>query len=207
MPRPDWNDRYATDEVPWDTGRPDENLTDFVASGAVPKEGRAIEIGCGTGTNALWLAKQGLDVVACDVSDCAIERAEAKAHTEPCRFVTLDFLRDPLPEGPFDFAFDRGVFHVFDEMEERVRFAERVASLLRPGAMWASLVGSTEGPPRDHGPPRRSLRDIVDAVEPHLEVVELRRVMFTANIPSPAAGWWFVARSREVAPQPSTRRD
>lgn len=209
MPQPDWNARYATEDAPWDTGEPDEHLTALIARGAVAGT-RAIEIGCGTGTNALWLAEQGLEVLGCDVSALAIERARAKLAKLPpatrCQFVELDFLRDPLPDGRFDLAFDRGVFHVFDEAHDRALFAERVASLLAPGGLWTSLAGSTEGPPREHGPPRRTLRDIADAVEPWLEIVELRRVSFKADIPSPAAAWWFIARARETPAQPSTRR-
>jgi SAM-dependent methyltransferase len=210
MPQPPWEERYATGDAPWDTGEPDEALMALVASGAVPAAGRVFEVGCGTGTNALWLARQGFDVTACDLAPLALERARAKLAAEGlgerCRFVELDFLYAPLPPGPFDLVFDRGVLHVFDEAAERSRFAERVASLLAPGRSWASLAGSTEGPPRDHGPPRRSLRDLADAVEPWLEVIEVRRVMFVANIPSPAAGWWFVARARDTPAQPSTRR-
>lgn len=210
MPNPDWNERYAKDDAPWDTGEPDDNLKALLDRGVVTT-GRALEIGCGTGTNALWLAERGFDVTACDISKLAIDQARAKLEERDlendCHFLTLDFLKDPLPEGPFDLAFDRGVLHVFDEPQDRARFAERLASLLRPGAHWASLIGSTEGPPRDHGPPRRSLRDIADAVEPHLEIVEVSKVHFHANIPSPAAGWWLLARARQVQAQPSTRRD
>src|SRR5690606_28822830 len=78
MSQPDWNERYASGDVPWDTGEPDELLVGLVASGAVAPRSRAVEIGCGTGTNALWLARQGFDVVACDISKLAIERARAK---------------------------------------------------------------------------------------------------------------------------------
>ena len=52
----------------------------------------------------------------------------------------LDFLADPLPDERFALAFDRGVLHVFDEGPVRARFAERIASLLTPGGLWASLA-------------------------------------------------------------------
>lgn len=215
MPERDWNTHYAENETPWDTGAPDELLVGLVEENERFKaEGhRAIEIGCGTGTNARWLAARGFDVVACDVAPLAIERARAgladlsSEAAARCRFHLLDFLQDDLPEGfgdPFDLAFDRGVFHVFDDPAQRRHFAERLSALLRPGALWASLIGSTEGPPRDHGPPRRSVRDIANAVEPSLEIVELRSHAFTANIPSEAAAWWMVARAREIPAQPST---
>ena len=81
-----------------------------------------------------------------------------------------------------------------------------LATVLEPGGRWLSLAGSTEGPAREHGPPRRSARDLVMAVEPHLELVDLRSVAFAARLPSPARAWLMLARRREVAAQPSTKR-
>src|SRR5439155_1652818 len=49
----DWNARYAEGNLPWDTGAPDEHLVASVRAGVVTP-GRTLEIGCGTGTNALW---------------------------------------------------------------------------------------------------------------------------------------------------------
>lgn len=205
MPRPDWDSRYAEGgELPWDVGTPDDHLVSLIGSGAV-KPCRAIEVGCGTGTNALWLGQQGFDVVGVDLSPRAIERARAKAgDPAPCRFEALDFLHAAPPDGPYGFAFDRGCLHVFDDPADRARFASRIAALLAPGGLWLSLIGSTEGGPRDSGPPRRTARDVVDALEPSLEIRELRAVEFTTtNSESPAA-WYCLARRRRVPASPST---
>jgi len=92
-----------------------------------------------------------------------------------------DFLAEAVPGGPFELAFDRGCLHTLDEAAARARFAEAPAGLLVPGGLWLSLIGSTEGPPRDVGPPRRSARDVVAAIEPALEVVELRATVVDLN--------------------------
>ncbi len=202
---PDWNESYAQDFLPWDTGRPDPLLTKFVESGRVTP-GRALEVGCGTGTNALWLAGRGFDVLGVDVAPLAVEKARAKqAGAKGCRFENLDFLTAP-PPGPFDFVFDRGCFHVFDEAEQRERFAARVAGLLGPDGMWLSLIGSTEGAPREVGPPRRRAIDVLAAIEPVLELVELRTDTFQTQTES-AMAWFCLSRQRKVPAQPSTRRD
>ncbi|HKI85746.1 MAG TPA: methyltransferase domain-containing protein [Thermoanaerobaculia bacterium] len=208
MPQRDWNETYASDDLPWDTGRPDPHLVELVTSGEVPA-GRALEIGCGTGTNALWLASRGFEVVAVDVAPRAVERARAKAADSKGEvgFEVANVLTDPLPAGPFDFVFDRGCLHLFDEAAERARFAARVAEALSPKGLWASLVGSTEGPARDYGPPRRSAREIATAIEPSLEILELKAVQFDAKLPGPAAAWLCLSRRRAVPAQPSTRRD
>ena len=197
-----WDESYAAGELPWDTGEPEPLLVEFVSSGGV-RPARTLEIGAGTGTNSLWLAERGFEVLGVDVAPHAIERATAKLNgrASPCRFATLDFLAGAAEGGPFEFIFDRGCFHVFDEPEEREHFAARVASQLSPGGLWLSLIGSTEGPPREIGPPRRSGRDVVLAIEPALEIIELRSAEFRGH---GAPAWFCLSRRRRIPAQPST---
>lgn len=205
MPHPSWNESYASGQLPWDTGQPEPLLVEFVTSGAV-KPCPTLEIGAGTGTNAIWLAERGFEVFGVDVSLLAIERAHAKMGRRAlrCRFVTWDFLATPPPGGPFQFVFDRGCFHVFDEPGERQRFAAQVAAALRPGGLWLSLIGSTEGPPREVGPPRRSAQEITLAIEPVLEIVELRSAEFREHNTN---AWFCLSRQRKIPAQPSTRHE
>jgi hypothetical protein len=121
-----------------------------------------------------------------------------------CRFKTLDFLAMSPPDGPFHFVFDRGCLHVFDESEERSRFTAHVAAALASGGLWLSLIGSTEGPPREMGPPRRSAREVSLAIEPALEIFELRSVAFRGY---EAKAWFCLSRQRTMPAQPSTRHD
>jgi SAM-dependent methyltransferase len=205
MPHRAWNESYASGELPWDTGEPEPLLIDFINSGGAAP-GRTLEVGTGTGTNAIWLAERGFDVLGIDVSPLAIERAIAKMDGRNlcCRFATLDFLAAPVADGPFQFIFDRGCFHVFDEPEERERFAAHVAASLMPGGLWLSLIGSTEGAPREVGPPRRSAREIVRAMEPAVEIVELRSAEFRSH---GAKAWFCLSRQRMTPAQPSTQHD
>src|SRR5262249_47045694 len=138
MPHPPWNERYATGELPWDTGTPDPLLVGLIESGRIPP-GRTLEVGAGTGTNAIWLAERGFDVLGVDLAPLAVEQANAKrkpAGTPRCRFETLDFMTATPAGGPFDFVFDRGCLHIFDGADERARFAARVADLLVPNGTW-----------------------------------------------------------------------
>jgi SAM-dependent methyltransferase len=205
MPHPSWNESYASGELPWDTGQPEPLLVEFVASSSV-KPSPALEIGAGTGTNAIWMAERGFDVLGVDVSPLAVERARAKMEGRAlrCRFAALDFLAATPPGGPFQFVFDRGCFHVFDEPDERQRFAARVAATLAPGGLWLSLIGSTEGSPREVGPPRRSAVEVALVIEPALEIVELRSAEFHG---SNAKAWFCLSRQRITPAQPSTRHD
>jgi len=99
---------------------------------------------------------------------------------------------------------DREYFHVFDEPDERCRFAEQAARALVTGGLWLSLIGSTEGPPGIVGPPRRSAREVTLAIEPAVEVVELRSAEFRGHN---AKAWLCLSRQRAVLAQPSTPGD
>lgn len=205
MPHRCWNESYASGELPWDTGEPEPLLVEFVTAGRV-RPTQTLEIGAGTGTNALWLAERGFDVLGIDVAPLAVERATAKLNGRAlrCRFAALDFLAGTPEGGPFSFIFDRGCFHVFDEPEERARFAAQVAAAIAPGGIWLSMIGSTEGPQREVGPPRRSAREVTLAIEPALEIVELRSAEFRGH---GAPAWFCLSRERAIPAQPSTRHE
>ena len=194
-----WDQRYADGDLPWDSGKPDVHLREVIKRHGI-EAGKALEIGCGTGTNTIWLAQQGFEMTVQDLAPNAIAKAKAKvtAAGVQCKFFVGDFLVDEIPGGPFQFVYDRGVFHVFDAAEERSLFASRVAKLLTPGGMWHSLIGSTDGPPRDTGPPRRSATEIVVAMEPHFEILELTSTTFDQGDHSHARAWVLVARKREA---------
>jgi len=122
-------------------------------------------------------------------------------------FEVRDFLAGGPLQGSFQLVFDRGCFHVFDEQAQQTAFASRVASVLGPNGVWLSLIGSTEGPAREIGPPRRSALDIVSAVEPYLELATLRAIEFSpipGETASPKA-WLCLWRRRATPAQPSTR--
>ena len=100
MPRPsdvDWDDNYKEGDTPWDSGFTEAMLVEAVESALLKPQGRTLEIGCGTGTNALYLAKAGFDVVAVDLSDTAIEKAKSRNSHPKIRYEVVDILTDPLP--------------------------------------------------------------------------------------------------------------
>src|SRR6185436_13243894 len=134
----------------------------------------------------------------------AVNKAREKARGR-CRFETVDFLSEAPPGGPFQFVFDRGCFHTFDEDHERAQFAQNVAAALVDGGTWLSLIGSTEGPPRDVGPPRRSAREVITAIEPTLEILQFRSGEFGVNGEQLNA-WVCLSRKRTIPAQPSTHR-
>jgi SAM-dependent methyltransferase len=98
--------------------------------------GRALDLGCGTGTNAIALAQRGWDVTAIDFSSTALNRARRKARQSHAlvRFLQRDVTRLDDLAGPFDFALDLGCFHGL-AASSRAGYVANLARLLRPGAV------------------------------------------------------------------------
>jgi cyclopropane fatty-acyl-phospholipid synthase-like methyltransferase len=196
-----WDKRYVEGELPWDSDKPDVHLAGAIAAHSI-KPGKALEIGCGTGTNSIWLAQHGFEVTGMDISQTAIAKAKEKASAAGvnCHLHVGDFMVEQVPGAPFDFVYDRGCLHVFQGHEELSRFASRVGAVLASEGMWHSLIGSTDGPPRDTGPPRHSATEIVAAVEPHFEILELRSTTFDNESHRHVRAWVLVARRRVFHP-------
>ena len=192
-----WERRYTVSDIPWDTGKPDPFLEAYFQN-LKDKPLKILEIGCGTGTNALWLTQQGCKVVALDLSPTAVAIAQAKIDSAgvECRVLAADFLKDPIEDGPFDLIYDRAVFHIFETEEERERFAKRAAGLLGEDGVWFSLLGSTDGPPRDTGPPRRSAQEITASIEPFFEILSLQATYFDEEGHPGAKAWTLSAKRR-----------
>jgi SAM-dependent methyltransferase len=159
---------------------------------------KALEVGCGTGDNAIWLAQRGFNVLAVDAAPIAIERAKSKAANADvkCTFQVLDILQTHVEGGPFRFAFDRGFLHIIDSNETRQRFAESLSGYLDESGLWLSLLGNADEVRRGPGPPQRTARDIVNAVEPYFEVLSLASSHFESSFPQPPRAWVCLMRKR-----------
>ncbi|MBN1442705.1 MAG: class I SAM-dependent methyltransferase [Planctomycetes bacterium] len=148
-----WDLPYRRDRTPgWDVGRPSSHLVEAVKEGKL-RPGRAIEFGCGTGTNAIYLAGEGFDVTAVDVAPTAlaIAREEAEKAGVKVRWMVADVLSLPAME-PFDLIFDRGCYHHVRQYNA-AGYVEAARRLSKPGTLILLLAGSDQragggGPPR-----------------------------------------------------------
>jgi 2-polyprenyl-3-methyl-5-hydroxy-6-metoxy-1,4-benzoquinol methylase len=170
-----WQQRYLEKDTPWDRGEVNPNIRDFISRIAFPGA-EVIEVGCGTGTHSVWMASCGLQVTGIDIAPFAIEKARKRANDAgvSCNFIAGDFFQAGVEESRYDAALDLGCFHVFDEPRQRLEFARKLSRLLKPGALWLTLVANADVPPRESGPPVRSAADIVYAVEPWFEILSLQ---------------------------------
>jgi SAM-dependent methyltransferase len=134
---------YRSGVPPWDIGRPQPALVQLAEKGEI--EGSVIDVGCGTGENALYLASRGLSVVGVDAAPTAISRAREKAVRGglDVAFEVADALDLSTLGRTFDVAVDCGLFHVFSD-PDRVRFVRSLGGILRPGSRYFMLCFSDE---------------------------------------------------------------
>lgn len=189
---------YKKGFMPWAHSKPDFNLVEMVNQWPI-KPCRALEVGCGTGTDSIWLSKNGFDMTAFDVSPIAIEMAKKKAEKSKadCHFKVFDFLNNSLNNSYFDFVFDRGYFHSYNSATVRKKVAGKIAKQLNQGGYWLSLIGSCDSAPRDTGPPMRSAKEIISAVEPYFEIQILKKSIFGSENEKPANNWVCLLKKRD----------
>ena len=193
----DYEERYQTGNTPWDHGMPDGNLIAWVKRRPI-EPCNVLDIGCGTGENSIWLARQGFAATGCDISKTAIARAKDKAVAAKveCAFHTADFMEDRLSELPFDFAVDRGCLHCIEGEADRQRFAENVADHLTEAGLWLSLIGHADEPEREVGPPQLTAVEVATAVEPCFEILSLESGYFGSDQDDPPRAWICLMRKR-----------
>lgn len=135
-----WDERYAGSELVWGTGP-----NTFVAAeleGVHP--GRALDVACGEGRNAIWLATRGWQATGVDFSATGIARAEQLAAdagvADRTDFVVGDVVTGPLPAGPFDAVI---LAYVQLPAEQRRAAMRLAAQVLAPGGVLLVVAHDT----------------------------------------------------------------
>jgi SAM-dependent methyltransferase len=147
----DWDQRYATTELVWGAG-PNRFLVAEIGS---LSPGRALDLGCGEGRNAIWLAERGWRVTGVDFSEIGLEKARRLAVD---RGVEVSWVRADL----FDYEPDRGAFELVIVMylqllaDQVSAIIKRASAALAPGGtllvVGHDLLNLTEG----YGGPQRA---------------------------------------------------
>jgi SAM-dependent methyltransferase len=184
-----WESSYRRSRTPgWDVGRPASELKRAVEEGAI-RPGRALVLGCGGGTNAIYLAGKGFEVTGVDVAPSALTLAEerARAANVRVRWLVADVLAVP-DIGPFDFIFDRGCYHHVRRYNA-AGFAAMVTRLSRPETHFLLLAGNANEP-RPGGPPRVEETDIVNDFARTWDIVWLKEIRFDSRNPGARRGAW-----------------
>ena len=152
-----WDASYQGGPAPWDVGRPQPAVVRLASEGGFT--GAVLDVGCGTGDNALHIAALGLAVLGVDVAETALAMARAKA-TEPgldVEFATADAFHLERLGRTFETVLDSGMFHTCNG-DERPRYVASLASATGRGGTLYVLCFSDAGP--DPGPHPVSSADL-----------------------------------------------
>jgi SAM-dependent methyltransferase len=123
----------------WDTGETPPEVQEAFKEGEIPP-GPALDLGCGTGTNVIFMAKQGREAYGLDFVPVAVDKARLKAQEAGvngrARFLVADVTRlDKIDLPQCGFALDMGCFHGLSP-DGRRRYAEGLAKILAPGGRY-----------------------------------------------------------------------
>ena len=187
-PRRDFDQSYRDGSAPWDIGRAQPAVVRLAEAGAIV--GDVVDLGCGTGENALYLAGLGRRVLGVDASPEAIGLARAKAAERglDARFVVGDALDLGRLRRRFETGLDCGLFHVLGD-EDRPRYVRSLEEVLSAGSTLHLLCFSDEEPPGP-GPRRIAQHEIGDAFRSIFALTRVRPGRFESTIhPGGARAW------------------
>jgi SAM-dependent methyltransferase len=194
----EWDRKYRCANPPWESGKPSSELQRVVAEWGI-RPCPALELGCGTGRSAVWLAEQGFEVLGVDLSRLAIQRAREHPGRDGVhlRFLAADLLDFWRLGGPYPFFFDRGCYHAV-RLFEGGGYFRTLEQVLAPGALGLVLMGNAAEPEEEEvGPPVLEEREVWQDFECLFEILVLRPFRFD---PTPSGkrylGWSCLVQRR-----------
>ena len=199
----DWNQRYIDESTPWDSGEPSKELTRALDQKLI-EPCRVLELGCGTGTNAIFLARAGFSVTAVDLSEEALRQARSKAEAAgvDIEFIQADVTALPDLGEAFPFVFDRGTYHVVRELN-LAGFIETISKVVAPGGIYLVMTGNAnERVHKEDGPPKVRAHELCRELEGEsfdllrMEETVFHKVQIDGRVFEPLA-WVAVFRRRE----------
>jgi SAM-dependent methyltransferase len=191
------------DQLPWFEPGPSVGVQRAVDEGFLPEGGEVLDVGCGAGSNVLFLAGRGYRVHGIDLSPGAVAAARSRA---ALAHLTVDIqegdaLALSFPDASLDALIDNGCFHTLP-LSRRERYAEEVYRVLRVrGSFVLSWVAREHTGSR--GPPHRpSLAEVTALLESRFLFV---RTGFHPSSEEGEPPTYFALLSRRSAPYPPPR--
>ncbi len=196
----------SLENIPWNIEAPPDALIELVKSEKV-KPCKTIDLGCGAGNYAIYLASIGFDVTGVDISPTAIKLAKenAKKKGVKSKFLVADVLGN-LNEvtETFDFAYDWELLHhIFPE--ERKKYVENVHKILNPRGKYLSVCFN-EKDPQFGGSEKyvetrigtilylSSVEELRDLFEPYFNIKELKTIEIRGKSVTHLANYAFMEK-------------
>lgn len=192
---PDWDALYRLGSPSWEKSGPAEELVRIISQERLIEPCTTLELGCGSGADAVCLAQHRFEVTAVDCSPLALERAHLRAEQAgaPVRFVLDDVFEFARDEGPFDLVYDAGFYHSVREYDLD-KLLDMLWRVTQPGSLYLALVGAA-GERAKGGPPQVAKDDIRDELGRLFDFVHMREFRFqSVNRPEGYRGWSCLMR-------------
>ncbi|MCH8909077.1 MAG: class I SAM-dependent methyltransferase [Candidatus Heimdallarchaeota archaeon] len=167
-----FNDSYQG-TPPWDIGRAQKSIIKLESDGKIT--GKVLDVGCGTGENALYLAKKGYNVIGIDASPLAIQKAKLKQQEFQnlnLEFQEMDIFKLKSSGWEFHTIVDAGVFHVFSN-SARIEYLNNIHSVLIDEGYFHLHVFSDKEP-GGWGPRRISKDEIYQSFQEGWKIVSIK---------------------------------
>lgn len=199
VPKSVFEEAYSDDGAgtpPWDIGRPQGDVVRLAESGGF--KGNVLDLGCGTGENALYLAGKGLTVLGIDAVPAAIDKAKAKAKDRGVKkvdFKVADGLDLKKLNKTFDVILDCGFFHTLSDAD-RPKYLKSVTAATKSKGVLHILCFSDMEPGTD-GPRRIGERELIELINNHGWLVDgVAEARFETNIHPDGARAWLMTFNR-----------
>jgi SAM-dependent methyltransferase len=179
----------------WDVERPQPSFVALAQQGWI--RGDVLDVGCGTGDNALHMAALGYPTWGIDIVPGAIASARSKAMARGLaysRFLVADVLALESLGMQFDTVIDSGLFHALSN-RERPFFLAGLRMSVRVGGHY-HMLGFRDEQPGQTGPRRLAAEDLRSTFCEGWRVLELRDVRFETNIHPGGALAWLMTVAR-----------
>ena len=194
----DWETKYRTGETRWDSGLASRELQRVLTARRI-EPCRAIDLGCGTGTNAVYLATLGFAVTGVDCAPRALELARGKEAAAGVRveWIEADVQHFGAGLQPFDLVFDRGCYHCCRRVDLH-GYRETLMNIMRPGSQLLLLCGNANEQ-TEEGPPRVTEQEVRDDLGPLIDFEFIREFRFedAGGVNGPL-GWSCFGKRRDL---------
>jgi SAM-dependent methyltransferase len=191
----------AVTTPPWDTKAPKDNVVAWQEGGWI--HGDVLDIGCGLGDNAIYLAKNGYNVAGLDISPTALITAERRAQDAgvQVKFAVTDSTKLEGYTDAFDTVVDSGMFHCLDDDGKR-SYAAAAHRATRPGATLLISCFSDANPSDEEWPrpavSEQTLRDVLGGAGWDIESLEPATVRREMDGTEVEMAFWYVRAQRRA---------
>ncbi|MCL5782448.1 MAG: class I SAM-dependent methyltransferase [Candidatus Thermoplasmatota archaeon] len=158
-----WDDSYRSGLYlkQWESSYPSQELCAALSILNMSRASRILDLGCGTGTEAIFMASLGYEVTGVDISQEALKIATAKSSKQGAavNWIQADAANLPIPDDSVDFISDRGCLHIIPEADQQ-KYARETTRILKQGGYFL-IRGSAQQISEEFFPISRKTLDIL----------------------------------------------